>query len=185
VIQLTPHTARSATFSFQLRRIDLCIRRYIKARKWSSQRLQIFTLYLGLGGIVACPQWASDGGGNMVEKFEGQNTVEVKKVIELESHEMGRPVDWINETESIRKAGIDLISGFNKAGERESEWEVDFCYVVRGFLSYKVPYVMGYRKSEDIVLACRTVKNFLDYVSVHQLQYRRIVATVLTARVII
>jgi hypothetical protein len=50
-------------------------------------------------------------------------------------------------------------------GSGGDEWEVDFAYVVRGFLAYKVPYVLGYQKIEELELAAKVIRNFLNYVS--------------------
>jgi hypothetical protein len=49
--------------------------------------------------------------------------------------------------------------------DEDTEWEVDFEYVVRGFLSYRVPYVLGYMKFEELELSAKVVRNFLNYVS--------------------
>ncbi|KAL7267401.1 hypothetical protein RUND412_010018 [Rhizina undulata] len=51
-------------------------------------------------------------------------------------------------------------------GDDDEEWDVDFVYVVRGFLSHKVPYVLGYLREEDLILAPKVIRNFLAYVSV-------------------
>jgi len=62
-------------------------------------------------------------------------------------------------------AATDYIQFQDQNGRaQEDVWEVDFAYVVRGYLSYKVPYVMGYKKPNDLELACRLIKNFLNYV---------------------
>lgn len=46
----------------------------------------------------------------------------------------------------------------------DGDWDVDFEYVARGFLSHKVPYVLGYMKFEDLELSAKVVRNFLNYV---------------------
>lgn len=48
--------------------------------------------------------------------------------------------------------------------DEDGDWDVDFEYVVRGFLSYKVPYVLGYMKFEELELSAKVVRNFLNYV---------------------
>lgn len=53
----------------------------------------------------------------------------------------------------------------NDADLEDGEWEVDFEYVVRGFLSHKVPYVLGYMRFEDLELSAKVIRNFLNYVS--------------------
>lgn len=53
-------------------------------------------------------------------------------------------------------------SGMNQ--DEEGDWDVDFEYVVRGFLSHKVPYVLGYMRFEDLELSAKVVRNFLNYV---------------------
>lgn len=58
----------------------------------------------------------------------------------------------------------DYITG-GRGEEGDEEWAVDFEYVVRGYLSWKVPYDMSYLKDEELVLATQLVKNFLNYVS--------------------
>lgn len=48
--------------------------------------------------------------------------------------------------------------------DEEDEWEVDFCNIVKAFLSYKVPYVMCIQKNEELEQSCQIIKNFLNYV---------------------
>lgn len=54
---------------------------------------------------------------------------------------------------------------FVNKDDEDSEWEVDFEYVVKGFLSHRVPYVLGYMRFEDLELSAKVVRNFLNYVS--------------------
>jgi len=49
--------------------------------------------------------------------------------------------------------------------DEDDEWEVDFPFVVRGFLSHRVPYVLGYIEVAHLELAAQVVRNFLNYVS--------------------
>jgi hypothetical protein len=76
----------------------------------------------------------------------------------------------LDEEEPVEEGHIPQIGATefilqnDNMDEEESEWDVDFTYVVRGFLSYKIPYILGYRNAEDIELACKVVRNFLNYV---------------------
>jgi hypothetical protein len=61
-------------------------------------------------------------------------------------------------------AATDFVMQADSNDNDGLEWGVDFCYVVRGFLSHKVPYTLGYRTAQDIELSCRVITNFLNYV---------------------
>jgi hypothetical protein len=124
-------------------RIETCIQKYRAGRKWDPKRQQIFDNYLTLGGISTGPKMFQGG-------------VDVKKLpddIDKEQIEQLKATDFLNHQD--RK----------ETGDEEDDWDVDFAFVVRGFLSYKVPYVLAYRKPIDLELACQTVRNFLNYVS--------------------
>lgn len=51
-----------------------------------------------------------------------------------------------------------------RGSEDDEDWEVDFEYVARGYLSWKVPYVLNYMKDEELVAAANLIRNFLNYV---------------------
>jgi Argonaute siRNA chaperone (ARC) complex subunit Arb1 len=73
-------------------------------------------------------------------------------------------------------AATDFVS---RLEEEQEDWEVDFPYVVRGFLSYKVPYVLGFVKTPELETACRVVGNFLNYVCI---TFPKVAAPVLTRK---
>lgn len=98
-------------------------------------RAQLLTAYLHLGGISTGPKQFSGG-------------LDVKNS------------DLTSEEIAIMEA-TDFVQNM----EQDEKWEVDFAYIVRGFLSHKVPYVLGYLKIEHLELAAQFVRNFLNYVS--------------------
>jgi hypothetical protein len=121
--------------------MELCIQRYKVRRKWDPKRLQLFTTYLALGGVATGQKQFSGG-------------LDEKKMSDMDAEHiaMMAATDYIQFQDHNGQALDDL-------------WEVDFAYVVRGFLSYKVPYVLGYKKPNELELACKMIKNFLNYVS--------------------
>jgi hypothetical protein len=119
--------------------MEACIQRYKARRKWDPTRLQLFTTYLALGGVAT----------GQKQFFGG---LDEKKMDDMDAAQIAV------------MAATDFINVQDNGIEQDTEWEVDFSYVVRGFLSYKVPYVMGIRKPTDLELACKLIKNFLNYV---------------------
>ncbi|KAI5795574.1 Argonaute siRNA chaperone complex subunit Arb1-domain-containing protein [Geopyxis carbonaria] len=49
----------------------------------------------------------------------------------------------------------------------DEDWDVDFAWVVRGLLSWRVPHVLCYNTDEKLALSCNVIKNFLGYVAYH------------------
>lgn len=68
------------------------------------------------------------------------------------------------DAEQIQKMVATEFVPADMKGDEDGDWDVDFEYVVRGFLSHKVPYVLGYMKFEELELSAKVVKNFLNYV---------------------
>lgn len=54
--------------------------------------------------------------------------------------------------------------GADADDEEDEYWEVDFALVVKAFLSYKVPFYLGYNDVAELTTACKLVRNFLNYV---------------------
>ncbi|KAH8154892.1 uncharacterized protein LAJ45_01424 [Morchella importuna] len=119
-------------------RIETCIQRYRAKRKFDPVRLQIFTSYLNLGGVSTGPKAYSGG-------------VDPKNVDGLDAE----TIQAMAATEFVDK------------DDEDSEWEIDFEYVVKGFLSHRVPYVLGYMRFEDLELSAKVVRNFLNYIIYH------------------
>ncbi|KAH0605537.1 uncharacterized protein H6S33_004759 [Morchella sextelata] len=119
-------------------RIETCIQRYRAKRKWDPVRLQILTSYLNLGGVSTGPKAYSGG-------------VDPKNVDNLDAE----TIQTMTATDFVDK------------DDEDTEWEIDFEYVVRGFLSYRVPYVLGYMKFEELELSAKVVRNFLNYIIYH------------------
>ncbi|PUU75857.1 Argonaute complex, subunit Arb1 [Tuber borchii] len=120
-------------------RIELCIQRYKSKRKFDALRSQIFTTYLTLGGISTGPKQFSGG-------------LDYKQNDHLDKEQL--------ET----MAATDFVS---TSLDEDDEWEVDFPFVVRGFLSHRVPYVLGYTEVAHLELAAQVVRNFLNYIIYH------------------
>ncbi|RPB05968.1 hypothetical protein L873DRAFT_8740 [Choiromyces venosus 120613-1] len=120
-------------------RIEICIQRYKAKRKFDALRSQIFTTYLTLGGISTGPKQFSGG-------------LDYKQNDHLDKEQL--------ET----MAATDFVS---TSLDEDDEWEVDFPFVVRGFLSHRVPYVLGYIEVAHLELAAQVVRNFLNYIVYH------------------
>jgi hypothetical protein len=120
--------------------MEICIQRYKARRKWDPTRLLFFTTYLALGGVAT----------GQKQFFGGMDE---KKMDDMDAEQIAT------------MAATDFITSKDKSSDEDSDWEVDFAYVVRGFLSYKIPYVLSIRKLADLELACKLIKNFLNYVS--------------------
>ncbi|KAA8904995.1 Argonaute complex, subunit Arb1 [Sphaerosporella brunnea] len=123
-------------------RMETCIQRYKARRKWDPTRLLFFTTYLALGGVST----------GQKQFFGGMDE---KKMDDMDAEHIAT------------MAATDFITLKDRGTTEDSEWEVDFAYVVRGFLSYKVPYVLSIRKLNQLELACKLIKNFLNYVVFH------------------
>ncbi|KAL7267400.1 hypothetical protein RUND412_010017 [Rhizina undulata] len=119
-------------------RIELCIQRYKAKRKFDPTRIQIFTEYLNLGGVSSGPKQFSGG-------------------LDLKNN------DDMDAEQIQQMAATDYV----RQDDDDDELEVDFEYVARGFLSHRIPYVMGYMKMGDLQLSARVVRNFLNYVIYH------------------
>ncbi|KAG0134310.1 Argonaute complex, subunit Arb1 [Tuber indicum] len=120
-------------------RIEICIQRYKAKRKFDALRSQIFTTYLTLGGISTGPKQFSGG---------------------LDY----RQNDHLEKEQLEAMAATDFVS---TNLDEDDEWEVDFPFVVRGFLSHRVPYILGYIEVAHLELAAQVVRNFLNYVLYH------------------
>lgn len=120
--------------------MELCIQRYRARRKWDPIRMGFFTAYLTLGGIVT----------GQKQFFGG---LDEKKMDDMDAEEIA----MMSATDYIRHQDTGTVG--------DDEWEVDFAYVVRGFLSYKIPQVLFIRKLDELEIACRLIRNFLNYVS--------------------
>lgn len=120
------------------RRIELCIQRYRSKRRWDAIRSYLFNAYLTLGGIST--------GQKM---WQGMDT---KAMLEMDSSEIAAQT----ATDYINSVTLD-----------PEEWEVDFVYVVRGFLSWRVPYHLCHSGDTDMILAAKMIRNFLAYVVYH------------------
>jgi hypothetical protein len=120
--------------------MEICIQRYKARRKWDPTRLLFFTTYLALGGVAT----------GQKQFFGG---LDEKKMDDMDAEQIAT------------MAATDFITEKDKNPDEDSDWEVDFAYVVRGFLSYKIPYVLFVRKLNELEMACKLIKNFLNYVS--------------------
>ena len=118
--------------------MELCIQRYRAKRKWDILRQQIFTSYLSLGGVASGQKQFSGG-------------LDEKKMGDMDAEQIAM------------MAATDYID-LEKVPDGSSSWEVDFVYVVRGFLSYRLPFVLGHRRPKDLELGCQVIRNFLNYV---------------------
>ena len=118
--------------------MELCIQRYRAKRKWDVFREQIFTAYLSVGGVASGQKQFS---GGLDEKM----------------------MDDMDTEQIAQMAATDYIQ-LEENGSGGNKWEVDFVYVVRGFLSYRLPFVLGHRRPKDLELGCQVIRNFLSYV---------------------
>lgn len=121
--------------------METCIQRYKARRKFDAFRINIFNSYLRLGGVQTGQKQYSGG-------------IDPKKMDDLDAEQIGL------------LAATDFITFNDNGGDDAQEYDVDFAFVVRGFLSYKVPYGLGIRKVPELEMACQVVRNFLNYVSV-------------------
>ncbi|KAI5847449.1 Argonaute complex, subunit Arb1 [Tricharina praecox] len=123
-------------------RMETCIQRYKARRKFDAFRINIFNSYLRLGGVQTGQKQYSGG-------------IDPKKMDDLDAEQIGL------------LAATDFITFNDNGGDDAQEYDVDFAFVVRGFLSYKVPYGLGIRKVPELEMACQVVRNFLNYVIYH------------------
>ncbi|KAI5921299.1 Argonaute siRNA chaperone complex subunit Arb1-domain-containing protein [Camillea tinctor] len=133
-------------------RIEECIQRYRSRRRLDSERSNMFSKYLFLGGIDSSPRQFT-GMAEDIDSLADADTAEVR-----------------------RMTAVDFVGG---AGSRfydpsnAEDWEVDFEAVVKGFLSRTILDIYMYDE-EAIEKAASLVKNFLNYVLLHDVcpEYR-------------
>ena len=121
--------------------METCIHRYKARRKWDPLRLNLFNSYLRLGGVQT----------GQKQFFGGMDE---RKMGDMDAEQIAL------------MAATDFITFNDNGGEDAQEYDVDFAFVVRGFLSYKVPYGLGIRKVPELETACHLLRNFLNYVSI-------------------
>ncbi|KAI1396808.1 Argonaute siRNA chaperone complex subunit Arb1-domain-containing protein [Hypoxylon fuscum] len=126
-------------------RIEECIQRYRARRRMDSERTNLFSKYLALGGIDASPRQFT-GFAEDRDALEEADAEDIRKM---------------TATDFVGGAGAKF---YNPADPEH--WFVDFESIVKGFLSRSIPDVFLYdepinRKAADLV------KNFLNYVLMH------------------
>ncbi|KAF8464155.1 Argonaute siRNA chaperone complex subunit Arb1-domain-containing protein [Kalaharituber pfeilii] len=141
-------------------RIEKCIQRYRAKRRWDPLRLQLFNSYLVLGGIRAGQK--SFGGGIMIEgRGEDGEDADAADIAQQTA------TDFVDLVPISQRNANDWTGTPDVFGDEDEEWWVDFEYVVKAFLSHKVPFVFCLHTEGDIVVAVNTIKNFLNYIVFH------------------
>lgn len=126
-------------------RIQTCIQRYRARRKLDSVRSNILTKYFALGGIEVGTK--TFNGGLDKETLENSTAAEIAA---------------IQATDFVRSSN----SKYYDPSDTEN-WVVDWEGVVKGFLSYRAPKIMG--DGEDgVKMYCAVLRNFLNYVLAHE-----------------
>ncbi|KAK6539748.1 hypothetical protein TWF694_009944 [Orbilia ellipsospora] len=132
-------------------RIETAVQKYRAKRKFTGTntiRDQLLTDYLITGGINT----AQKQFGGVDEKFIREHDAEdIAKF---------KATDYVPE--KIHKAGIQRLEELDDNYE-EPEYKVDFNYVVRGFLTHRIPFCFGMKKTEDVDVAVSTIRNFLNW----------------------
>ncbi|ROW04456.1 hypothetical protein VMCG_04956 [Cytospora schulzeri] len=132
-------------------RIEECIQRYTMRRRMTSDRLNVFSKYLALGGIDTS-QRQFTGTAKHVKDMEESGTYDADDIRMMTSNE-------------ILDRGCEGTGKFFNPYYPE-HWDVDFAGVVAGYLGDWLPKNAGLW-SPDIKLAIDTVLNFLKYVRHH------------------
>lgn len=122
-------------------RIETCIQRYRARRKLDAERSKIFTKYMVLGGI--------DAG---IKPFTGG----------IDRDGTAQEIAAVVASDFV---GTNNIKYFDMSNSKH--WVVDFEGVVKGFLSYRAPRVLGLNSRENIKTCCGVIRNFLNYVVHH------------------
>ncbi|KAK6363782.1 hypothetical protein TWF730_001196 [Orbilia blumenaviensis] len=133
-------------------RIETAIQKYKAKRKLDPLRHQLLEAYFHLGGIKT--------GAKM---FGG---VDQKFIKENDTEEIARfkATDYVPD--SMKNIGIERIEELDDDYE-DPEYTVDFDYVVRAFVTHKIPFEFGMKTPEQIEKAVNTIKNFLNYILYH------------------
>lgn len=132
-------------------RIEECIQRYTMRRRMTSDRLNVFSKYLALGGIDTS-QRQFTGTAKHVKDMKESGTYDADDIRMMTSND-------------ILDRGCEGTGKFFNPSYPE-HWDVDFAGVVAGYLGDWLPKNAGLWSS-DIKLAIDTVLNFLKYVRHH------------------
>ncbi|EPS43523.1 hypothetical protein H072_2487 [Dactylellina haptotyla CBS 200.50] len=136
-------------------RIETAVQKYKAKRKFSGANVirdQILRDYLLLGGI------------NTAQKQFGG--VDQKFIREHDAEEIARFTATDYVPDKMKNIGVERIEELDDDFE-EPEYEVDFNYVVRGFLTHRVPFSFGMKTTENIDIAVGTIRNFLNWIIYH------------------
>ncbi|EWC43390.1 hypothetical protein DRE_07706 [Drechslerella stenobrocha 248] len=133
-------------------RIEVAVQRYKAKRKFNDIRIRLLGAYLRLGGITT--------GDKM---FGG---VDQKFVKEHSTEEIARfkATDYVPE--KMNRIGEARVEELDDDYE-EPEYTVDFDYIVRGFLTHRVPFAFGIKTPENIEMSVNLIRNFLNFILYH------------------
>ncbi|KAF3930433.1 hypothetical protein ABW20_dc0102978 [Dactylellina cionopaga] len=136
-------------------RIETAVQRYKARRKFAGKgeiRVKLLGDYLLLGGI------------NTGQKMFGGVDQKFMKDHDAEEIARYRATDYVPEQmHNIGAPRVEELDG----GYEEPEHTVDFNYIVRGFLTHRVPFSFGMKTPENIEVAVGTIKNFLNWILYH------------------
>ncbi|KAF3311345.1 hypothetical protein TWF173_008486 [Orbilia oligospora] len=133
-------------------RIETAVQKYKAKRKLDPLRHQLLEAYYHLGGIKTGAKMF----GGLDQKFIKENdTEEIARF---------KATDYVPE--SMKNIGIQRVEELDDDYE-DPEYTVDFDYVVRAFVTHKIPFDFGMKSPEQIEKAVNTIKNFLNYILYH------------------
>ncbi|KAK6531499.1 hypothetical protein TWF281_008301 [Arthrobotrys megalospora] len=133
-------------------RIETAVQKYKAKRKLDPLRHQLLEAYYHLGGIKTGAKMF----GGLDQKFIKENdTEEIARF---------KATDYVPE--SMKNVGVERVEELDDDYE-DPEYTVDFDYVVRAFVTHKIPFDFGMKTPEQIEKAVNTIKNFLNYILYH------------------
>ncbi|KAJ6258994.1 hypothetical protein Dda_5889 [Drechslerella dactyloides] len=133
-------------------RLETAVQRYKAKRKFNDIRHRMLEAYLNLGGINTGAKMFGGVDGKFVKDHDAEDIARYKAT------------DYVPE--KMHRIGEPRLEELDEDYEEE-EYTVDFNYVVRSFLTHRVPFAFGMKTPENIEMSVNLVRNFLNFILYH------------------
>ncbi|KAF3909809.1 hypothetical protein ABW21_db0202097 [Orbilia brochopaga] len=136
-------------------RIEVAVQRYKAKRKFTDIRHRLLEAYLFLGGINTGAKMFGGVDNKFVNDHDAEDIAKFKATdyVPDKLHRIGGPkLQEIDEDDD---------------NDEDGDYAIDFNYVVRGFLTDRVPFSFGLKKPEDIEMSINLIRNFLNFILYH------------------
>ncbi|KAK6335450.1 hypothetical protein TWF696_002226 [Orbilia brochopaga] len=134
-------------------RIEVAVQRYKAKRKFNDIRHRLLEAYLFLGGINTGAKMFGGVDNKFVKDHDAEDIARYKAT------------DYVpDKMHRIRlQEQDDELDG----DDEDEEYAIDFNYIVRAFLTDRIPFAFGLKKPEDIEMSVNLIRNFLNFILYH------------------